>query len=123
MVCHVVVDRFGPNVRRPQDLMTNTKDIKERIELDFGGKAPEVHKIFNEAFVKADYLMLKRTIRCILFLANKDIEKLKKYIETATYDPRDVMFWAEYKNHEHKYPIRIRDFNKPFDQADKDVIE
>jgi hypothetical protein len=103
--------------------MTNTKDIKERIELDFGDKASEVHKIFAESFEKADYLKLKRTIRCILFLANRDIGKLQNYIEVAINDPRDVMFWAEYKNHEHINPIRIRDFNNPFDQADKNVIE
>lgn len=103
--------------------MTNTQDIKERIETDFVEKASEVHEIFKESFEKADYLKVKRTIRCILFLANKDVHKLKKYIEAATYDPRDVMFWAEYKNHEDKNPIRIRDFNRTFDQADEDVSE
>jgi hypothetical protein len=104
--------------------MIDTKDITDRIESDFGDKASEVYKLFQEAFEKADYLNVNRTIRCVLFLANKDIEKLKKNIEAATYDPRDVMLWAEYTNHGQGEKIkRIRDFNKTFEQADKDVKE
>lgn len=104
--------------------MIDIKDIRDRIESDFGDKASEVYKIFNEAFKKADYLNVNRTIRCVLFLADKDIEKLKKNIEAATYDPRDVMLWAEYTNQGQGEKIkRIRDFNKTFEQADKDVKE
>lgn len=74
--------------------------------------------------MKADYLNLGRIIRCILFLADRDIEKLKKNIEVATYDPRDVMLWAEYipAESDKKYK-RVRDFNKPFDQAERNVRE
>lgn len=97
--------------------MINTKDIQERIETDFGEKASEVYRIFNNAFEQADYLQVDRIIRCIIFLAGKDIEKLKEYIEVAIADPRDVMFWAEYKNHGHDHPTLIRNFNLPFDQA------
>lgn len=101
----------------PINEMINTKDIKERIETDFGEKASEVYRIFNKAFERADYLKSDRIIRCIVFLAGKDIEKLKEYIEVAIFDPRDVMFWAEYKNHGHNNPTLIRNFNLPFDQA------
>jgi len=100
--------------------MITTKDIKDRIESDFGDKASEIYKIFNEAFEKTNYLNEDRTIRCILFLANKDIEKLKRTIEAATLDPRDVMLCAEYLNQgEWENLKRIRDFNKTFDQAEK----
>jgi hypothetical protein len=44
-----------------------------------------------EATAKTEYLNHNRIIRCILFLAEKKIDKLKKMIETAEYDPRDVM--------------------------------
>jgi hypothetical protein len=104
--------------------MIDTKDIKERIEADFGGKAMDVIRIFDEAISKAEYLNQNRIIRCILFLGDKDIEKLKRNIEAATYDPRDVMYWAEYINlGQMKKVKRIRDFNKPFDLADKDIKE
>ncbi len=106
--------------------MVDTLDIRERIIADFGDKASDVVKIFDEAISKADYLNHDRIIRCILYLSDKDLNKLKKNIETATYDPRDVMLWAEYKNRgqgEMDEVMRIRDFNKPFDQADKDVRE
>ncbi len=104
--------------------MISTKDIHERIESDFGDKASEVIRILDDAILKADYLNHNRIIRCILFLADKDIEKLKRNIDTATYDPRDVMLWAEYTNQGQGANIkRIRDFNKSFDLADKDVEE
>lgn len=104
--------------------MVDTIDIRERIKTDFGDNASDVVKIFDEAILKADYLNHNRIIRCILFLSDKDLNKLKENIETATYDPRDVMLWAEYSNHGQGEKIkRIRDFNKPFDQAHKDVKE
>jgi len=104
--------------------MINTKDIKDRIESDFGDHASEVFQILHDAFSKTDYLNNKRIIRCIIFLADKDIEKIKGNILTAKDDPRDVMLWAEYTNRGQGEKIkRIRDFNKTFDQADKNVKE
>jgi len=104
--------------------MIITKDIKDRIESDFGDRAPEVIKIFNDALAKTDYLNDSRIVRCIIFLADGDIEKIKKNIEVAIYDPRNVMFWAEYTNREQLETIkRIRDFTKTFDQAENDVKE
>lgn len=106
--------------------MIKTKDIRDRIESDFGDKASDVFRILEQAISKTDYLNSDRIIRCILFLADKDIKKIEKNIETATYDPRDVMLWAEYENRgqgQIERVKRIRDFNKPFDLADKDVRE
>lgn len=106
--------------------MIKTKDIRDRIESDFGDKASDVFRILEQAISKTDYLNSDRIIRCILFLADKDIKKIEKNIETATYDPRDVMLWAEYENRgqgQIERVKRIRDFNKPFDLADKDVKE
>lgn len=112
--------------RQDDKVMVDTIDIRERINMDFGDKASDVVRIFDEAISRADYLNQDRIIRCIIYLSDKDLNKLKKNIETATYDPRDVMLWAEYKNRgqgEMDEVKRIRDFNKPFDQADKDVRE
>ena len=104
--------------------MIYPKDIKEKIDSDFAGKASQAYQILDEAISKTDYLNHNRIIRCIIFLADKDIDKLKKSIETATYDPRDVMLWAEYSDSDiEKTPKRIRDFNKTFDQSETDVQE
>jgi hypothetical protein len=104
--------------------MTYAKDISDKIESDFRERAPEVFAIFEEAISKTEYLNLDRIIRCILFLAEKDIDELKKNIEVAVYDPRDVMFKAEYKETWREFhPKRIRDFNKTFDQCETNVKE
>ena len=102
--------------------MAYTKDISDKIESDFGNKASDVLKIFNDAISRTDYLNSDRIIRCILYLSDKDIEKLNRNIQAAVYDPRDVMFWAEYSNREKK-PKRIRDFNKKFDESETDLKE
>jgi hypothetical protein len=101
--------------------LVDTKDIIERIHLDFGSRSPEAIKILNEGILKADYLNSNRIIRCILFLANGDFEKLKKHVGNAIYDPRDVMLRAEYINIEHSNPKRIRDFNKTFEKSEDNV--
>jgi hypothetical protein len=104
--------------------MTYTKDITDKINSDFGDKAADVFTIFDEAIAKTEYLNLDRIIRCILFLAEKDIDKLKKNIEAAEFDPRSVMLWAEYKETVRRFhPKRIRDFNKTFDECETDAKE
>ena len=100
--------------------MIQTVDIREKIKSDFDDKALDVIAIFDEAISKADYLNNIRVIRCIIFLSDKNINKLKENIRVATCDPRDVILWAEYKNRGQGEQIkRIRDFNKPFDEAHK----
>jgi hypothetical protein len=95
--------------------MINTPDIQNRINVDFGIHAGEVCNILSEAIAKTNYLNEKRTLRCILFLAEKDVSKLKDNILMATADPRDVMLCAEYENSGSSFnPKRLRDFNKPF---------
>jgi hypothetical protein len=95
--------------------LTSTIDIHKKIKSDFEDKSNDVILILDEAISKADHLNNDRIIRCILFLADKDLEKLKKSIEAATRDPRDVMYWAEYTNHDTiDKTTRIRDFSQPF---------
>ncbi len=79
--------------------------------------------MLNRAFEKADYLSENRIIRGVLFLADRDMQKLRLYIDAAIGDPRDIMFWAEYKNYDDQFPLHLRDFNKPFGQAEMDVKE
>lgn len=104
--------------------MKYATDIVERIKSDFGDKAADVINIFDTAIAKTEYISTPRVIRCILFLAERNVEKLNEMIEAAQGDPRDVMLWAEYEGiGEPFHPKRIRDFNKMFDKSEDDVSE
>lgn len=90
-------------------------DIKNRISEKFGNNSFEVFKLIEEKSKEFDYLNNPRIIRCILFLADNDFEKLKNYINVAISDPRDVILWAEYENIDDiNNTKKIRDFNKNF---------
>ncbi len=71
-----------------------------------------------------DYLKTDRVIRCIVFLAKGNLTDLSKYIETATFEPRDVMLWAEYEklSGDLNYK-RLRDFNNTFEECTRNVKE
>lgn len=100
------------------------KDILRKIEHDFDVDKYQAIEIINRALSATEYLRNDRIIRCILFLADKDIQKLKKYIEDAITDPRDVMYWAEYVNRNSSSKIkRVRNFNKRLDQNDLTITD
>jgi hypothetical protein len=99
-------------------------DIQQQIELDFNDMSAKAIEILGDAISKTDYLKTDRVIRCILFLSNGDIDKLRKFIDNATFDTRDVMLWAEYEKLDGEFNYkRIRDFNKTFDKCTDDVQE
>lgn len=104
--------------------MITAKDIQNRIQSDFRENTLEATKILEEAVSKNDYLNHNRIIRCIIYLSEKRIDRLKEAVIQATGDPRDVMLWAEYINlREGETPKRVRDFNKAFDECENDVQE
>lgn len=101
-----------------------TPDIKEKIYSDFGDKAEVAIKTLRAAIAKHDYINHSRILRCIIYLADKDLKALTSYIDNAIGDPRDVMLWAEYINlREMETPKRVRDFNKTFQNCENDVHE
>ncbi len=104
--------------------MTFKDDITERINTDFGERAIEATKLIFDAITKNENLNTDRVIRCIIYLAKGDLTDLIKYIESATIDTREVIFWAEYTGiAEAKIPRRLRDFNKTFDNCSKNVVQ
>ena len=104
--------------------MTFKDDIIERINTDFEESANKATTMLIDAITNVDYLKTDRVIRCIIFLAKGNLTDLKRYIETATYDTRDVMLWAEYEGlKENENPKRMRDFNKTFEECSTDVKE
>ena len=104
--------------------MTFKDDINARIRTDFGENSNKATTMLLDAINKVDYLKTDRVIRCIIFLAKGNLTELNKYIETATFDTRDVMFWAEYVGiGENEKPKRVRDFNKAFADSSSDIRE
>jgi hypothetical protein len=104
--------------------MTFKDDIIAKINTDFGESANKATTILIDAITKVDYLKTDRVIRCIIYLANGNLADLEKYIETATYDTRDVMLWAEYEGLKaNENPKRVRDFNMNFEECSNDVKE
>jgi len=79
------------------NIMTFKEDISKRIKADFGEDSDKAFKALNDAVEIINYIETDRIIRCIIFLADGNVEALNKYIEAAIIDARDVMLWAEYK--------------------------
>lgn len=104
--------------------MTFKDDIIGRIKTDFGENADKATTMLIDAIKKVDYLKTDRVIRCIIFLAKGNLTDLNKYIETATFDTRDVMLWAEYEklNGDLNFK-RQRDFNNTFEECTNNVKE
>lgn len=99
-------------------------DIIDRIVFDFGDSAVKATKVLEEAISKYEYLNEDRIIRCIIYLSKGKLDKLKESVNRAIEDPRDVILWAEYINlRDKKAPKRVRDFNKTFQDCEKNVHE
>lgn len=96
--------------------MKPTKDIKIEIQKSFKQRSKDAIELIQKQF--ADTKMSNRIIRCVIFLAEGDLEKLEHFIDIAKTDYRDVIFMAEYTDHESKHPKRIRDLNRSFGRHD-----
>ena len=91
-----------------------SSDILTQIKLQFGENHKKVIEILENELSENDFLNSNRIIRCIIFLSEKNIEKVKENINLAKIDWRDIILLAEYENNENSEPKLIRDFNKPF---------
>jgi hypothetical protein len=104
--------------------MTFKDDIIARINTDFGENANKATTMLFDAISKVDYLKTDRVIRSIIFLAKGNLTDLNKYIETATFDTRDLMLCAEYEklNGDLNFK-RPRVFNNTFEECTNNVKE
>lgn len=97
-------------------------DIIQRITDDFGDE--RASKILANLISRIpDGLpngTRPRHLRCVIHLAEGDLEKLNHYIEICLRDTRDVMFAAEYRQTGPGFGTkleRIHDFNLPFGES------
>ena len=88
------------------------KDITNWIQQAFPKMQSDATQIIE--IVLQDQPENERTARCIIFLAEGDLQILRTMAKVAKEDYRDVIFWAEYTNHE-KRPQLVRNFNLPVD--------
>lgn len=82
-------------------------DIVKKLHFDFGPKADEAIDIIESCLANDD----TRILRCIVYLADGNINSLKEMIDLAKIDFRDVIYQAEYDCRDQ----RMRDFSQPFE--------
>jgi len=78
-------------------------DIEERIDKDFHENALKAKRMLAD--FEAKWKLSSRISRCIVFMAQGDIYKMKDAIYKAEIDWRDVIQYAE---------SELFEFNKPF---------
>ncbi len=86
------------------------EDAVAKIAADFAQASPDRVLALLDTYKGADR---DRVIRCMIYLANGDIDRLLHLIGAAQSDSRDVIYWAEYDRGDK----RIHDFNQPFQTA------
>jgi hypothetical protein len=89
--------------------MGPTKDVVRFVQDEFGKNAASALRTLERepAFVRCS-----RLVRSVVFLAEGDIRLLRKLIEHAIAEYRDVLLWAEYSRLDTDHPRRVRDFTK-----------
>jgi len=86
------------------------EDIEKRLRSDFGSDLEIASQELERLHGIATDDALPRIARCVVHLADGDIEKLIHFVESARQDWRDVIWWAEYDGGERQ----VRDFHDKF---------
>lgn len=92
--------------------MTLPPDIAARLAAQFPADGGAIALSYLNAIPQ----VTPRVARCVVHLANGNLAHLADYAEAATLDPRDVIFWAEYEDHDADRPRLVRDMEQPFDE-------
>ena len=86
------------------------KDIVARLGREYAGES------YFEALRLVESLSTTpRVARAVVFLARGEFEELALMARAADLDPRDVLFWAEYEDHDAETPRQVRSMEQPFD--------
>ncbi|MGH0030659.1 MAG: hypothetical protein ACQGVC_12770 [Myxococcota bacterium] len=85
------------------------EDARARVSAEFAGET------YYEALRQLEVLDFPpRVLRSVIHLARGDLEELRLYARAAERDPRQVVFWAEYEDHDAPEPRRVRSMDEPF---------
>ena len=84
-------------------------DVRERLGSQYAGET------YFEALRLVESLGLEpHVLRSIVYLAAGDFDALLRFARVAERDWRDVVFWAEYEEHDSDHPRRARSMSEPF---------
>ena len=84
-------------------------DVRHRVASEYPGET------FFEVVRLVESLGLEpRVLRSIVCLAGGNFEELRRYARSAELDWREVVFWAEYEDHDSENPRRVRSMDEPF---------
>lgn len=88
-------------------------DIRRRVARDFSPADASALLIDIEERCVADpNIFSDRIVRCVVYVANGDLETAWRAVSLALIDTRDLIVWAEYDN---KFEDQLRDLSAPFD--------
>ncbi|MCZ6455030.1 MAG: hypothetical protein O6909_12400 [Alphaproteobacteria bacterium] len=103
---HLETTEIAPDTPLPPD-------IRRRIARDFGPADASALLIDIEERCAADpNIFSDRIVRCVVYVANGDLETARRAVSLALIDTRDLIVWAEYDN---KFEDQLRDLSAPFD--------
>ena len=85
-------------------------DVRVRLLRDYAGETSFEATRLVEAIDATP-----RVLRAVVFLAAGDFEQLERLARRAEIDWRDVVFWAEYEDHDAEEPRRVRSMDDPLD--------
>lgn len=90
-------------------------DILGKIDRDFEDleDASLAQSVLADFVAQNEELAGDRILRCIVFVANGDLDILEKAVELALVDYRDLIVWAEYDASRN----RVRDLSVPFRES------
>ena len=91
------------------DVSEISQDVRDRLANEYPGET------YFEVVRLLDSLNLEqRVLRSIVFLGNGSFEELARFARSAESDWRNVVFWAEYDDHESESPRQVRSMQVPF---------
>jgi len=87
-------------------------DIRRRIARDFGpADASALLAEFDRQRTADPDVFSDRIIRCIVYVANGELNTAQRAVSLALTDWRDLIVWAEYDNN---FDTPLRDLGVPF---------
>jgi len=87
------------------------EDIEKRLRSDFGADVDLARRELEQLSGIASGAAWPRIARCVVHLANRELDKLSHFTDCDRQDWRDVIWWAEYDGKEE----RLRDFSRRFE--------
>ena len=84
-------------------------DIRDRLEDEYPGET-----YYEAARLVESLSHDPRILRSVVFLGGGRFADLCRFARYSEADWRDVVFWAEYDDHESASPRRVRSMHEPF---------